>query len=65
MGLRRQSAAQPFPECEGFTGSLTMIDDELGEPYDRPPLSNPIYEYRLISLGSPGPPSIGRWRTGR
>jgi hypothetical protein len=41
-----------------------MIGDELGEPCYRPPLSNPIHEYRLISLGSPGPESIGRWRTG-
>ncbi|WP_225821287.1 NAD(P)/FAD-dependent oxidoreductase [Streptomyces naphthomycinicus] len=27
---------------EGFTGSLTMIGDELGEPYDRPPLSKQV-----------------------
>jgi NADPH-dependent 2,4-dienoyl-CoA reductase/sulfur reductase-like enzyme/ferredoxin len=34
-GLR---AAEGLRE-EGFTGSLTMIDAEAGEPYDRPPLS--------------------------
>lgn len=34
-GLR---AAEALRE-EGFTGSLTMIDDEPYEPYDRPPLS--------------------------
>ncbi|MBF8187214.1 FAD-dependent oxidoreductase [Nonomuraea sp. K274] len=27
---------------EGFTGSLTVIGDEVGEPYDRPPLSKQI-----------------------
>ncbi|MGW1585769.1 NAD(P)/FAD-dependent oxidoreductase [Streptomyces sp. NPDC002386] len=27
---------------EGFTGSLTMIGDERGEPYDRPPLSKQV-----------------------
>ncbi|MFF3787792.1 NAD(P)/FAD-dependent oxidoreductase [Streptomyces sp. NPDC001933] len=27
---------------EGFAGSLTMIGDELGEPYDRPPLSKQV-----------------------
>ena len=27
---------------EGFTGSLTMIGDEPGEPYDRPPLSKQV-----------------------
>jgi NADPH-dependent 2,4-dienoyl-CoA reductase/sulfur reductase-like enzyme len=27
---------------EGFTGALTMIGDELGEPYDRPPLSKQV-----------------------
>ncbi|NUP43281.1 MAG: NAD(P)/FAD-dependent oxidoreductase [Streptomyces sp.] len=27
---------------EGFTGSLTMIGDESGEPYDRPPLSKQV-----------------------
>ncbi|MFC9879745.1 NAD(P)/FAD-dependent oxidoreductase [Streptomyces libani] len=37
-GLR---AAEALRE-EGFTGSLTMIGDELGEPYDRPPLSKQV-----------------------
>lgn len=32
-GLRAAEALRD----EGFTGSLTMIGDELGEPYDRPP----------------------------
>lgn len=27
---------------EGFAGSLTMIGDERGEPYDRPPLSKQV-----------------------
>ncbi|HZE32895.1 MAG TPA: FAD-dependent oxidoreductase, partial [Actinoallomurus sp.] len=27
---------------EGFAGSLTMIGDEAGEPYDRPPLSKQV-----------------------
>jgi NADPH-dependent 2,4-dienoyl-CoA reductase/sulfur reductase-like enzyme len=27
---------------EGFTGALTMIGDEPGEPYDRPPLSKQV-----------------------
>ncbi|MBV1855199.1 NAD(P)/FAD-dependent oxidoreductase [Catellatospora tritici] len=27
---------------EGFTGSLTVIGDEKGEPYDRPPLSKQV-----------------------
>lgn len=37
-GLR---AAESLRE-EGFTGTLTMIGDELGEPYDRPPLSKQV-----------------------
>ncbi|MEU1162128.1 hypothetical protein ABZ372_15915, partial [Streptomyces sp. NPDC005921] len=32
-GLRAAEALRD----EGFTGSLTLIGDELGEPYDRPP----------------------------
>lgn len=35
-GLRAAEALRG----EGFTGSLTMIGDELGEPYDRPPCPN-------------------------
>lgn len=31
-GLRTAEALRD----EGFTGSLAMIGDELGEPYDRP-----------------------------
>lgn len=27
---------------EGFTGSLTLVGDEPGEPYDRPPLSKQV-----------------------
>ncbi|MFD4926166.1 NAD(P)/FAD-dependent oxidoreductase [Streptomyces goshikiensis] len=37
-GLRAAEALRK----EGFTGSLTMIGDELGEPYDRPPLSKQV-----------------------
>lgn len=37
-GLRAAEALR----AEGFTGSLTMIGDELGEPYDRPPLSKQV-----------------------
>ncbi|MFK0252883.1 NAD(P)/FAD-dependent oxidoreductase [Streptomyces sp. NPDC090445] len=37
-GLRAAEALRD----EGFTGSLTMIGDELGEPYDRPPLSKQV-----------------------
>lgn len=29
---------------EGFTGSLTVIGDELSEPYDRPPLSKQVLD---------------------
>ncbi|MFF1281802.1 NAD(P)/FAD-dependent oxidoreductase [Streptomyces sp. NPDC058299] len=37
-GLRTAEALR----AEGFTGSLTMIGDESGEPYDRPPLSKQV-----------------------
>ncbi|WP_326755271.1 NAD(P)/FAD-dependent oxidoreductase [Streptomyces hirsutus] len=37
-GLRAAEALRG----EGFTGSLTMIGDELDEPYDRPPLSKQV-----------------------
>lgn len=37
-GLRAAEALR----TEGFSGSLTMIGDELGEPYDRPPLSKQV-----------------------
>lgn len=37
-GLRAAEALRG----EGFTGALTMIGDELGEPYDRPPLSKQV-----------------------
>ncbi|MFJ8006568.1 NAD(P)/FAD-dependent oxidoreductase [Streptomyces fagopyri] len=37
-GLRAAEALRG----EGFTGSLTMIGDEPGEPYDRPPLSKQV-----------------------
>lgn len=37
-GLRAAEALRD----EGFNGSLTMIGDELGEPYDRPPLSKQV-----------------------
>jgi 3-phenylpropionate/trans-cinnamate dioxygenase ferredoxin reductase subunit len=37
-GLRAAEALRG----EGFTGSLTLIGDESGEPYDRPPLSKQV-----------------------
>ena len=37
-GLRAAEALRD----EGFTGSLTIIGDEIHEPYDRPPLSKQI-----------------------
>ncbi|MEU7904606.1 FAD/NAD(P)-binding oxidoreductase [Actinoplanes sp. NPDC049118] len=37
-GLRAAEALRD----EGFTGSLTMVGDEVGEPYDRPPLSKQV-----------------------
>ena len=37
-GLRAAEALRD----EGFTGSLTLIGDELHEPYDRPPLSKQV-----------------------
>src|SRR5262245_35080686 len=39
-GLR---AAQTLRQ-EGFTGSLTLIEDEPYEPYDRPPLSKQVLD---------------------
>jgi NADPH-dependent 2,4-dienoyl-CoA reductase/sulfur reductase-like enzyme/ferredoxin len=35
-------AAAAFLRREGFTGSLTLIGDELDQPYDRPPLSKEV-----------------------
>ena len=37
-GLRAAEALRD----EGFTGSLTIIGDEVHEPYDRPPLSKQV-----------------------
>jgi len=37
-GLRAAEALRD----EGFTGSLTLIGDEMHEPYDRPPLSKQV-----------------------
>ena len=37
-GLRGAEALRD----EGFTGSLTIIGDEVHEPYDRPPLSKQV-----------------------
>jgi NADPH-dependent 2,4-dienoyl-CoA reductase/sulfur reductase-like enzyme/ferredoxin len=37
-GLRAAAALRG----EGFTGSLTLVGDEPGEPYDRPPLSKQV-----------------------
>ena len=37
-GLRAAEALRD----EGFTGSLTLIGDEVHEPYDRPPLSKQV-----------------------
>jgi 3-phenylpropionate/trans-cinnamate dioxygenase ferredoxin reductase subunit len=37
-GLRAAEALRD----EGFTGSVTLIGDEVHEPYDRPPLSKQV-----------------------
>src|ERR1700749_4375594 len=42
-GLR---AAEALRE-EGFRGQLTIIGDEPGEPYDRPPLSKQVLKGRV------------------
>ncbi|MGW6597792.1 NAD(P)/FAD-dependent oxidoreductase [Streptomyces sp. NPDC055036] len=44
-GLR---AAEALRE-EGFTGSLTMVGDELHPPYDRPPLSKQVLLGRVAA----------------
>src|SRR3954447_8464083 len=50
-GLRGAGALRD----EGFTGSLTMIGDEVGEPYDRPPLSKQVLT-GWVSAGGTGLP---------
>lgn len=37
---------------EGFTGTLTMIGDEPGEPYDRPPLSKQVLTGQVAANGT-------------
>ncbi|MBF8184324.1 NAD(P)/FAD-dependent oxidoreductase [Nonomuraea sp. K274] len=34
---------------EGYQGSLTLIGDELGEPYDRPPLSKQVLSGQVVA----------------
>src|SRR5207237_8711054 len=52
---------------EGFTGPLTLVGDEGGEPYDRPPLSKQV----LLGWVPPRAPALPRrhrldanWRLG-
>jgi NADPH-dependent 2,4-dienoyl-CoA reductase/sulfur reductase-like enzyme/ferredoxin len=44
---------------EGFTGSLTMIGDEPGEPYDRPPLSKQVLTGQVPARNTVLPPLAG------
>src|SRR5215469_8685874 len=53
---------------EGFTGSLTVIGDEPGEPYDRPPLSKQVLNGMLAPERTtlPKPPDLDvEWRLGQ
>ncbi|WP_238012231.1 FAD-dependent oxidoreductase [Dactylosporangium sp. AC04546] len=62
-GLR---AAEALRE-EGFHGSLTMIDNESYEPYDRPPLSKQALSGRVPPDGTALPHRAdldARWRLG-
>ncbi|MEV8515667.1 FAD-dependent oxidoreductase [Dactylosporangium sp. NPDC051484] len=62
-GLR---AAEALRE-EGYTGSLTLIDDEPHAPYDRPPLSKAALAGRIRpdATGLPRRPDLdARWRLG-
>ncbi|MFH8389339.1 NAD(P)/FAD-dependent oxidoreductase [Streptomyces sp. NPDC018036] len=62
-GLR---AAETLRE-KGFAGSLTMIGDEPGEPYDRPPLSKQVLLGRASAERTELPrlrPLDATWRLG-
>src|SRR5215469_16353530 len=53
---------------EGFTGSLTVIGDEPGEPYDRPPLSKQVLNGLLAPERTtlPKPRALDvEWRLGQ
>ncbi|HKF78697.1 MAG TPA: FAD-dependent oxidoreductase [Candidatus Dormibacteraeota bacterium] len=53
---------------EGFTGSLTVIGDESGEPYDRPPLSKQVLNGLLAPERTtlPKPRALDvEWRLGQ
>ena len=55
-GLRAAEALRD----EGFTGSLTIIGDEVHEPYDRPPLSKQVLK-GWVPAGNTKLPGCGRW----
>ncbi|MGI5182083.1 FAD-dependent oxidoreductase [Dactylosporangium sp. CA-152071] len=61
-GLR---AAEALRE-EGFTGSLTLIDGESCEPYDRPPLSKQALSGQVApdATALPRPDLDASWRLG-
>src|SRR5881628_1507014 len=62
-GLRAAEALRD----EGFTGSLTIIGDEVHEPYDRPPLSKQVLK-GWVSAGNTKLPRLravdADWRLG-
>ena len=44
---------------QGFAGSLTLVGDEPGEPYDRPPLSKQVLSGRVPARGTALPRLTG------
>ena len=59
-GLRAAEALRK----EGFTGQLTIIGDELEEPYDRPPLSKQVLKGWVPADHTKLPRVTSRSRTG-
>lgn len=57
-GLRAAEALRD----EGFTGSLTIIGDEVHEPYDRPPLSKQVLKGWVPGQHQAAPAARGRRR---